>query len=119
MVVTCFPATEEIGVMQERVALPLMCTVQAPPRAMPQPNLVPVILRVSRRTQRSGMSGLTSTDCDLPFRVKLMAMGDLRNWRNAGRLDGPYRTTERALDENMRKSVKWGGLPLSVSPGIR
>ena len=30
MVVTCWPATEEIGVMQERVAWPSMCTVQAP-----------------------------------------------------------------------------------------
>jgi hypothetical protein len=49
---------------------------------MPQPNLVPVIFRVSRRTQRSGISGLTSTDWDLPFRVKLIAM------RTSGALRG-------------------------------
>jgi hypothetical protein len=60
--------------MQERVASPLMCTVHAPQSAMPQPNFVPVMLRVSRKTQSSGMSGLTSTDWALPFKVKLMAM---------------------------------------------
>src|SRR6266478_8137265 len=74
IVVIFFPATLETGVMQERVASPLMCTVQAPQSAMPQPNFVPVMFSVSRSTQRSGMSGLTSTDCDLPFKVKLMAM---------------------------------------------
>jgi hypothetical protein len=30
---------------------------------------------VSRSTQSSGMSGLTSTEVALPFKVKLMAMG--------------------------------------------
>src|SRR5215472_4122249 len=75
VVFTLFPATLEIGVMQERVASPLMCTVQAPQRAMPQPNFVPVMFNVSRSTQSNGMSGLTSTDCDLPFKVKVIAMG--------------------------------------------
>jgi len=41
-----FPATLETGVMQERVASPLMCTVQAPQSAMPQPNFVPVMFSV-------------------------------------------------------------------------
>ena len=49
MVVIFFPATVETGVTQERAASPSMCTVQAPHRAMPQPNFVPVMLRVSRR----------------------------------------------------------------------
>jgi hypothetical protein len=53
----------------------LMWTVQAPQSAMPQPNFVPVMSRVSRNTQSKGMSGLTSTDLGLPFKVKLMAMG--------------------------------------------
>src|ERR1700720_842424 len=75
IVVIFFPATLETGVMQERVASPLMCTVHAPQSAMPQPNFVPGMLRVSRKTQSSGMSGLTSTDWALPFKVKLMAMG--------------------------------------------
>src|SRR6266852_8063474 len=74
MVVTFLPATLEIAVTQERVASPLICTVQAPQSAMPQPNFVPVMFSVSRRTQSSGMSGLTSTDFAVPFKVKLMAM---------------------------------------------
>jgi hypothetical protein len=32
------------------------------------------MFNVSRSTHRSGMSGLTSTVCGFPFRVKLMAM---------------------------------------------
>src|SRR5690242_3160159 len=75
MVVTFFPATLEMGVIQERVASPLMWTVQAPHNAMPQPNFVPVMLSVSRSTQSRGISGLTSTDWAFPFKVKLMAMG--------------------------------------------
>src|SRR5579872_2790803 len=69
------PLTLEIGVMQERVASPLMWTVQAPHKAIPHPNFVPVMFRVSRNTQSNGMSGLTSTVCAFPFSVKLMAMG--------------------------------------------
>src|SRR5689334_3837369 len=75
MVVTFFPDTLDIGVMQERVASPLICTVHAPQRAIPHPNFVPVMFSVSRSTQSKGMSGLTSTDWDLPFNVKVTAMG--------------------------------------------
>ena len=75
MVVTFFPATLDTAVMHERVASPLMCTVHAPHSAMPQPNFVPVMFSVSRSTQSSGMSGLTSTEVALPFKVKLIAMG--------------------------------------------
>src|SRR5215475_8499046 len=60
--------------MQERVASPLICTVQAPQSAMPQPNFVPVRFSVSRRTQSSGICGSTSTVCDLPLRVKVTAI---------------------------------------------
>jgi len=81
-VVTFFPATLEIAVMQERVASPLIWTVQAPQSAMPQPNFVPVMFRVSRSTQSSGMSGLTSTDWGLPFRVEVMAMETSLQQRN-------------------------------------
>src|SRR6266849_2415016 len=75
MVVTFFPATAETGVIQERVISPLMCTVQAPQSAMPHPNFVPVMFKVSRRTQSSGISGLTSTVWDFPFNVKVTAIG--------------------------------------------
>src|SRR6476660_7137737 len=75
MVVTFFPATAEMAVWQERAASPLMCTVQAPQRPAPQPNFVPVLSRVSRSTQRSGISGLTSTVWDFPLRINLVAIG--------------------------------------------
>src|ERR1700722_17014414 len=82
MVVIFFPATDETGVMQERVASPSICTVQAPHRAIPQPNFVPVMPRVSRRTHNSGIFGGTSTDCCLPLRINWIAMRVLRG-RNA------------------------------------
>src|SRR4029077_14175869 len=74
MVVTFFPCTLETGVMQERAASPLMCTVQAPQSAMPQPNLVPVRSRVSRNTQSSGICGSTLTVVDLPLSVNVVAI---------------------------------------------
>src|SRR5215471_14782223 len=100
MVITFFPATLEIGVMQERVASPLMCTVHAPQRAMPQPNFVPVMSRVSRRTHSSGICGSTSTVVDLPFSVKVTAIAtSLR----AGR----YRTTMHRWMEMCEKPNGW------------
>src|SRR5579871_3412123 len=70
MVVTDFPSTSDTGMEQERTASPLMCTVQAPQAAMPQPNLVPVSLRCSRRTQSSGVSGSTPSSLRTPLTVK-------------------------------------------------
>src|ERR1700732_2970782 len=74
MGVIFLPATFPMGVTQERAAAPSICTVQAPHSAMPQPNFVPVMFRVSRNTHSSGISGVTSTVCGLPFSNKLMAM---------------------------------------------
>src|ERR1700739_907888 len=74
MVVIFFPETLEMGVMQERAASPLMCTVQAPQRAMPQPNFVPVMFKVSRSTQSRGICGSTSTVVDFPFSTKVTAI---------------------------------------------
>src|ERR1700676_2109842 len=79
IVVTFFPETLEIGVTHDRVAVPSMCTVQAPHRAMPQPNFVPVIPSVSRRTHSSGMLGLTFTVSVLPFNVNCTAILNLRD----------------------------------------
>ena len=73
MVVTLLPATLEIGVTQERTGCPLTWTVQAPHSAMPHPNLVPVMPRVSRNTHSSGIAGGTSTVCGFPFKVNLTA----------------------------------------------
>src|SRR5688572_19429693 len=61
MVVIFASPTEETGVTQERTGLPLMCTVQAPHRPMPQPNLAPFSSSSSRSTQSSGVSASTST----------------------------------------------------------
>src|SRR5712671_8224080 len=71
MVVILLPTAAERGVEHDRAGAPFTCTVQAPHNAMPQPYLVPVMLRWSRRTQRRGVSGSASTDTPLPltFRV--------------------------------------------------
>ena len=67
MVVIFFPATAETGVTHERIGEPFTWTVQAPPNAMPQPNLVPVRPTTSRNAHRSGMSAGTSTFSTLPL----------------------------------------------------
>src|SRR5213083_2819646 len=71
MVVILLPAAAPSGVEQDRAACPFTCTVQAPHSAMPQPYLVPVMPRWSRRTHRRGVSRSASTDMGLPltFRV--------------------------------------------------
>src|SRR5262245_35948642 len=48
--------------------------MQAPHSPVPHPNLVPVSLRPSRITHKSGVAGGASLDAGLPFTVKLMAM---------------------------------------------
>src|SRR5579872_4746 len=74
IVVTALPCTLATLVMQERAATPLTCTVHAPHRDMPQPNFVPVMPSVSRKTHNSGISGVTSTSCGFPFSVNLIAI---------------------------------------------
>ena len=63
----CCSVTALTGMLQERVATPSMCTVQAPHWAMPQPYLVPVRPICSRMTQSSGVSGSTSTSRTVPL----------------------------------------------------
>jgi hypothetical protein len=55
------------GSLQERTGAPSTCTVHAPHWAIPHPNFVPVSASTSRRTQRGGMSGGTSTLLDWPL----------------------------------------------------
>src|SRR5262245_13486970 len=74
MVVTFFPATLDTGVTHDRVASPSTCTVHMPQTDMPQPYLVPLRLRMSRITHRSGMSAGASTVVALPFTVSLIGM---------------------------------------------
>src|SRR6516164_359105 len=63
---TC-PAVALIGITQDRRGMPSRCTVHAPQRATPQPNLVPFMPRRSRKTHSNGMSGDASTVWDLPL----------------------------------------------------
>src|SRR5215813_5773618 len=77
MVVICFPFASAIVVTHERSALPLMCTVHAPHRDIPQPNFVPGRFNTSRITQSKGISAGTSTVTGLPLTVSLNAMADL------------------------------------------
>src|SRR5262245_50645050 len=70
IVVIFAPTAVLTGTMQERIAAPLICTVQAPHCAMPQPYLVPVSPSCSRSTQSSGVFGSPSTSWGFPLTVK-------------------------------------------------
>src|SRR5262249_12045550 len=74
IVVICLPATCPTGVWHEKARLPSMCTMQAPHRPVPQPNLVPVSLSSSRITHSSGVAGGASDCAVLPLILKLVAM---------------------------------------------
>src|SRR5262245_23496959 len=67
IVVTFFAPTVETCVWHDRTGEPSPCTVQAPHWPMPQPNFVPFMCSVSRRTQSSGMSPGVSTECVSPL----------------------------------------------------
>src|SRR5205085_11885145 len=101
IVVTRLFATAETGSTHVRVAVPSRCTVHAPQWAMPQPNLVPVRPSVSRSTQRSGVSGATSTDSRLPLTVK--EIGGMTNFPQQGNGE------QRAQASRERE----GGMPAS------
>src|SRR6266536_4837156 len=70
MVVTSLPAARDTGATQDRTASPLRWTVQAPHCAMPQPYLVPVKPRLSRKTQSRGVEGSTSRFTRCRFTLK-------------------------------------------------
>src|SRR6478735_1636207 len=70
IVVTVLPATDLQGVRQEKARLPSIRTEQAPHWASPQPYLVPVRCRSSRKTSSSGRVGSVARDWGLPLRVK-------------------------------------------------
>src|ERR1017187_10059186 len=70
MVVISEQPTAFMGVLQERMAAPFLCTVHAPHNAMPHPNFVPVSPATSRKYQSSGMSGSPSNVFSCPFTLK-------------------------------------------------
>src|SRR5215510_5019783 len=101
MVVIFLPLTDATVVMQERIGFPSRCTVQAPHCAMPQPNLVPVMPRFSRKTQSKGVSELTSTCCRLPLTIMAIMVppyGEKFESRPSRYVDLPPRLTENSLD---------------------
>src|ERR1700692_1432066 len=67
MVVISAPDTELMGGTQGRRAFAFLWTVQAPHKATPQPNFVPVRPRTSRRYHSSGISGLPLKDRSTPL----------------------------------------------------
>src|SRR5258706_4584612 len=72
MVTTFLLASADIGVTHARPGWPSICTVQAPHKAMPQPNLVPVRPSSSRSTHSSGVSEGRSTSYCLPLMLSLV-----------------------------------------------
>src|SRR4051794_17942753 len=77
MVVIFLPAAAEMGVTHERMAFPSRCTVQAPHRAAPQPNLVPVIPSVSRSAQRMGVPGSASSVWFRPLMLSVLMVSQV------------------------------------------
>ena len=67
MVVTDAEPTAAMGVTQERVGTPFKCTVQAPQKLLPQPNLVPFKSSTSRSTHSNGICGSASSACAFPL----------------------------------------------------
>src|ERR1019366_3150951 len=66
-----------------------MCTMQAPHRPAPQPNLVPVSFKSSRITHSSGVSGGAFVVAALPFTRKLVAIASSLDPRAPKAVTGP------------------------------
>src|SRR5512134_811058 len=74
--------------------------MQAPHCPMPQPYLVPVRFSVSRRTQRRGVSGGTSTVTDRPFTTSVWGIAPFGRGRlNYGRAGGRVKRVSSWLDD--------------------
>src|SRR5437868_8213420 len=99
-------ATPETGVWQDRMALPFRCTVHAPQKPMPQPNLVPFMSRVSLNTHRRGISAGASTVVDFPLSLKVYFIA---GW--AGTFSIEYGGTRRTAP----RSVTALGFPHQLS----
>src|SRR5215468_9159828 len=74
IVVTDLPAISETWVWHENARLPSICTMQAPHRPVPQPNLVPASFSPSLITHNNGVAGGASVDAALPFTVKVVVI---------------------------------------------
>ena len=74
MVVMRLPTAADAGSWHAFIGCPSTWMVQAPQRAIPHPYLVPVSPILSRKTQRSGVSGSTSTVSGLLLMFKVSCM---------------------------------------------
>ena len=102
------PPTADIGVWHERTALPSTCTVQAPQKPPPQPNLVPVRPSSSRRYQSSGMSGSPSNVRFDPFTVNVAIGASLINALGAPPPSAAARLAPLARRGRRRQSMRLG-----------
>src|SRR5512132_448153 len=95
MVVIAEVPTLSMVVVQERVATPFTWTVQAPQRAIPQPNFVPVMPSTSRNTHKRGVSPSTSTVRARPLTLIVVAIALSRLFTGLGmrRIDKITRAT--------------------------
>src|SRR5262245_22446973 len=73
-----------------------MCTMQAPHRPVPQPNLVPVSFSPSRITHNNGVAGGASVDAVWPFTVKSIGIAFLL---------GPRGSTQPSRGAHVRYAV--------------
>src|SRR5215467_3507888 len=85
------PAVLFIGVTHARIALPFWWTVQVPHSAIPQPYLVPVSPRMSRRYHSNGICGSPSKARSTPFTLSL-SMSPLCDSRGQKTIDGKDRS---------------------------
>src|SRR6267154_5686952 len=74
MVVIFLPTAADAASWHAFIGWPSTWIVQTPQRAIPHPYLVPVNPMLSRKTQRSGVSGSTSTVSDLPLTLRVNCM---------------------------------------------
>src|SRR6185369_11787119 len=91
--------------------MPSTCTVQAPHRPCPQPNLVPVKPSSSRITQSSGVSGSAWALTALPFKLKgtlipVSLMLTLSLPRCAGQWENRRMSTTSSRLADLRKSYE-------------
>src|SRR5690606_32933277 len=123
IVVTFAPPTADTGRTHERAGAPFTWTVHAPHWAAPQPYFVPLRSRVSRSTQRRGVSGATSTVTVSPLTSNVIGTAppasrvpEAATGRRARRCGGLQR---RNSGYPSHGSAGWGGLGSSLAASPR
>src|SRR5262245_11565083 len=81
-----------------------MCTIQAPHRPVPQPNLVPVSFNPSRITHNNGVAGGASVDAARPFTLKLVAILSSLSPRELRAVMNAFRCERSPLGRTLRSA---------------